>query len=548
MIDDRISYGTSGRYPQVLEACVYCFAFAVVAALGAVNLYYPFGPDEAIVYHGAKLMDQGAIYYADYWDNKQPGLYWFYLLAGRLFGFSEFGIHLLELLWMLAFAVVLMVTLRGAFRQRWLSALVPVATIGVYYGFAGESELTQLEFIVSLPLFLLALCLVWAHRHPTAMPALYLASGLLAGVVVAFKLLLAPLCVALWLVALAYHLKAHRPGLVVLVLRAVVPASAGVAIVLGAIVLLYVRWGHLEDLLWTAFVYPTRALEYAPKASKTRLVTAAAFFFSLFAPWAFFALCGVIQWVRRHRDLLSALMFTWLVGAIVLFLVQRVSWWQYHTLLFLFPAGFFAVLGIDRLSEWFGGVDARSVVRHAALAGVLALTTTASLGEPFLRKAQPLLSSVFITGRSIEDYQSQVGVTDRYGHLRRGVDFLWSPDALPGPIYVVGNAMVYEFANRPAAHRTGGSSWEFYLPEQIDDLLKSLDEQQAPYVFVGPADRKIFRLRPQIAHYLDEHYFHLRTDLSGSWYQRRGLVETQPDPAPTPGSGPNPGSAPDPQG
>ena len=38
--------------------------------------------------------------------------------------------------------------------------------------------------------------------------------------------------------------------------------------VLGGVVLLYVHWGLLDELLWTAFVYPPKALATSPPTMK----------------------------------------------------------------------------------------------------------------------------------------------------------------------------------------------------------------------------------------------------------------------------------------
>lgn len=515
----------TGRGRWAAEASVYVAAMAVVAAMGLSNLYYPFGPDQAVLTYGAKQMSHGAIYYVDYWDNKQPGLYWFYLLAGRLFGFSESRVHLLELIWMLSFAAVLMATLRGAFRLRWLSAFVPAASIGVYYGIASESELTQLEFLVAFPLFVFVLCLAWAQRKPRLIPVLYFASGLLAGVTVVFKLLLAALCVAVWLVALFYLWRGLRLSIVTLLVRAVLPASAGVVLVLGAVVLLYVHWGHLDALLWTAFVYPPKALAIAPLASKSRLLTAAGFFLSGTAPWALFALFAVGAWLRNDRDLMGALMLAWIVAGTGLFLIQRFSWWHYHTLLILLPVGFMAVVGIDRLCAWLNAGDRLGLVRQTAVAAIFAVTASAGLAGHLYRKALPLMSEMVLMHRDARTYQTKVG--QEYRLMWKGTRFLRAPDALPGPVYAFGSAIVHAFTDRPSPHSIPGSAWAFLLPGQIDDILATLDRKQVPYIFIDRNDARLFRMRPRIAKYLQSKYTRLRRDDSGTWYVRRDLTGKQ---------------------
>ncbi len=513
----------NARIVWSMEAGAYLFAFAVIVLMGAANLYYPFGPDQALFSYGAQQLDKGAVYYADYWDNKQPGIYWFYLAAGRLFGFSESRIHLFELIWMLAFSAVLMATLRGAFRNKWLSAFVPVATVGVYYGMSGEAELTQLEFIVAFPLFAFFLCLVWAQRSPQWLAALFFASGLLAGIAVVFKLLLAVLCMVLWLVALMYLWRGNRMSVGALLLKAVLPATAGVVAVLGSVVLLYHWSGHLDDLLWTAFVYPPKALASSPPASVTRLATAASFYISGVAPWALFAVIAIVQWIRRDRDLFGALLVTWIVVGAGLFLVQRFSWWYYHTLLVLLPVGLFAVVGVDRLCAWLNDGNRIGTARQAMIGAVVILTATAGLADDFVRKARPMLSEVAVQKTGARAYQVQI--SEHYRVMLKGARFLRSPDALPGPIYAFGHAIVHELSGRRSPHRTVGWSWKWFLPEQIDDILATLDRERVPYVFVDRINHELARLQPRVSIYLENTYMRHHNDESGQWYIRRELKD-----------------------
>jgi hypothetical protein len=279
--------------------------------------------------------------------------------------------------------------------------------------------------------------------------------------------------------------------------------------------------GSLRELLWTAFSYPPQALSYAPAASETRIVTAAAFFMKVFAPWTPFMLAAVALWIFRQRDLLTGLLLMWVLVGIGLFLLQRFSWWHYHTLLVLCPAGLLAVLGIDRVAAWLSDREKPEdrLRLGAAVAGIVALTATATLAYPMLTKAQPLLSSLFVTGKGLRAYQMHPRVSEHYWRLWRGAQFLKGQEAAPGPIYVFGNAMVYDFSGRMPAHPANGSSWQFYLPEQIDDILHSLQRQQVSYILVDQTEDYLFRLRPKITAFLADNYVVDHRDSSGTWFR-----------------------------
>ena len=533
----------------LLESAWYAFGLAVVLALGVVNLLFPFGLDQAMYFFGAGELDRGATLYVDYWDNKQPGLYVFYLVAGRLFGFSEFGIHLFELIWMLAFAVLLMATLRPHLQAPWRSALVPAASIGVYYATVGEHELTQLEMLVGLPLYVCAWCALHAVGQavtPARMALLFFLAGLAAGLATLFKLLLAPIPVALWLVASVYLLKDRKTTLLGLLPRLWLPAAAGVALPIAAVVFWFWQAGALRELLWTAFVYPPEALASSPPASPTRLVTAAGFFFKNTAPWLLFAGLACALWLRRLKrgesSPLIVLMLVWLAMAAMLFLAQRFSWWYHHTLLLLTPFGILAVCGLDGLTAYvnrFIEIRARRLPAWLAhrtasamiCATVIALPPVASLTNPLVTKALPLFAGARLLDNGVQFYQWEV--SENYRRLWRGSRFLTMPTAEPGPIYIFGNSIVYSFTGRRSAHTTTGSAWRFYLPSQTREILATLDRRQTPYVFVDRNDIKLYSLRPEVAAYLEQRYEIIKRDDSGIWYER--LPEDQdPHDAPTP--------------
>lgn len=519
-----------------LEAGWYGAGFLAVLILALINLYFPFGSDQAVFFYGAKELDQGATLYVDYWDNKQPGLYVFYLIAGRLFGFSEYGIHLLELIWMMAFSVILMITLRPYFQAPWLTALAPLATVGVYYAGAGEYELTQLEMMVALPLYLTAWCslraikLAEAQSLPGIMVLLFFLSGLFAALAALFKLLLAVIPIAVWLLASFFLFRTRGITLVGLVTKFWIPAAIGVVLPLAATLFWFWQAGALQELLWTSFAYPPEALSTSPAAPRTRLISAVAFLLTSTAPWLLFTAIAAVACLRNRAGYLTAMMLAWLLIGSALFLIQRFSWWEYHMLLLFAPAGILALCGIDavaaavgRLTDFglfrrFGSLN-QTLVPRMACTLLFVIPVTASLIGPFLAKTQSLFYGTEVLREGERSYQWMV--SENYKRLWEGSRFLKDGDARPGPIYSFGSALVYPFTGRKSSHMTAGSAWEFYVPAQTREIMAGFDAQQVPYIFVDRNDEKLFKLRPAVAKYILKNYKRLKKDDSGTWYERK---------------------------
>ena len=514
----------------------------MVLALGLVNLFYPFGDDQAVLFYAARELEKGAVLYQDYWGNKQPGLYAFYYLACRLFGFTEQGVHTLELLWMLVFALVLMLSLRPYLHARWLSSLAPVATIGVYYATAREDELTQLEMLVALPLYLVAWCAMRALRIPAAgdkeaednepkadparMAALFFASGLAAGVATLFKLLLAPIPVAFWIIASIYLIRERRATLLGLAGRLWIPVAIGVILPFAAVTLWFWQAGALKELLWTAFMYPPEAYMTSPQASPGRLIFSGIFALANFTPWLLFLGVAVVAWWQSRRAPMGTMLLVWLLLAIFLLLVQRFSWWPYHTLLAFTPVGILAVFGLDHIARFLdlkagemSGWLWRKVTPAMLCTALLAVPLTASLAGPFLAKAKPMFTADNrMVGDRLIAYQWKVHPA--YKKIWKSSSFLRGADATPGPIYSFGSALVYAFTGRESAHKTAGFSWEFYVPSQIAEILEALEAKQAPYIFIENDRYRLFKQQPAVGRYITSNYIQIAKDDAGVWYER----------------------------
>ena len=503
----------------VIEISWYITGLLIVAALGFANLYMPFGIDSTVHLLGAKAINEGAILYVDYWDNKAPGLYYFYVVAGRLFGFDEFGIHLFELLWLLLFSLCLILTLRPFFNHRWLAALVPACSVGIYYATVTENELTQLEFLVSLPIYLSLWCAYHASRIQKGILFWCFLSGVFASIAVLFKLVLGPMLAFFWLVLAAYLLYQKRCTWLILILYMALPTLVGLLIPLTAATWWFVQQGALDELLWTQFYYPGEAFASSPPASKTRLISIATFFSSYFAPWLLFIGLAVYHWCKTTKPVLITLMLTWLLAATVLLLIQSFSWWQYHALLFFTPSAILAIWGIDQLitscSQQF------ELDKHL-FSLLIAIPLCASLVGPFINKAKPLISAQYITHKGIHFYKTEV--SRKYHELWQRSRFLMQPDIDQGPIYVFGHAGIYTLTGREPAHEIIGASWPFYISEQIDDILRTLKHNQVAFIFMDrDAYTKIPFSWPQISNFIQTHYEEFDRQHSGIWYIRQGL-------------------------
>ena len=501
----------------IAEWVWYAIALLFILICAAPNLFFPFVADQIVALSGAKTIAEGGTLYVDFWDNKMPGLFWFYYVAGELFGYSEFGVHLLELIWMGVFSGVLMVTLRSYFFYPWMSAVAPITVVAVYYVSAESFLLTQLEILIALPVFLSA----WfASRLPSslkALPWLGFASGVCAGITVVFKLVFAPLFVVFWLVVSVHALSTGRARFGAIVTDIWVPVSLGVAAVLGIVAVKFWLDGALGELLWTAFEYPPQALAAIPPAPYYRLLEAVRFFLTYYLPLSGFIVVAIVHWWRSERDLFTSLLITWLVVGLCLILIQRFSWWQYHFLILFAPAGILGVRGIDSLMRHLLVPSRSGGPSSMVLAILLIIPVIGAVAIPGGQKVTPYLK-VFVERRGdVLGFQKTISAT--YATVYRSTRFLLDKTALPGRIYVLGDPLYYHLSDRRPALPIIGWPWGYFLQAQWDRVAGQLDAARPPYIYVDKKNRKMIEVRGGgVDEFIDEHYIKLFDDDDGSWF------------------------------
>jgi hypothetical protein len=490
---------------------------AVVAGLGAARLADPFHGDQSLFLQYAEAMGRGAVLYTDIWDNKQPGIFAFYLVAGSIAGFTEFGVRLTELAYQLVFSAVLIVTVRPWLRTWWLAALAPIVTVGAYYATTGTWHLTQTEFVVAFPMYL-GLWLAASPWPTTRRRRVALAvAGACAGIVVAFKLVLAPIILVGWLVSLW-----TSPG--PLSVRSVIadrvaPAALGGVVVVGALVASFAVAGALDAFAWATFAYPVVATAEIAMAPWSRLARSAAWYATASAPWLILAAAAGVRWRGRQREWMTVQLVVWIVMGVAAVLVQRFSWWEYHFILFIVPVGLLAIRGAD------GIIAAVRPDRRHATALVLAIVLVAApVAASGVRLGTAGVAPIEVLGSAGDEaalLAHHRATSDTYDEIWRDTRFLLEPDAIPGPIYVFGDPLYLQLSDRVQAIPTHGWAWEMLVGAQWASLPGELDAAGPAYVYLDDDYRGLVEDRaPAVSTWLAARYEAIGGVGDGIWYER----------------------------
>ncbi|HEX4138479.1 MAG TPA: glycosyltransferase family 39 protein [Bryobacteraceae bacterium] len=371
----------AGPNPSVLHKFLAAVLLGILcAAIGLCRIHWPLFDDQTLFLRGAEAIRDGGTLYRDYWDFKPPGIFFLYFLGGRIFGFTDLGMHLLELVILVSFAVIAFLCLRDriGLRAAWLGAFLAVL---FYYGISDESDLGNVEGLACLPASIAAFLLL-SPRSPWRIAI----AGLAAGLLILLKPFYGLLGVAFWAVFfLAGRSESRRISTWLILL-----AAAAVPIFLT--ILWFLQRGALPDLINAVIRTPNEAkfivnpmtripwlklsIEYFLKGIRCLLILL------IPAAWAVYE--------RRNRATMVAVAFflSWMGAGTIAILLQFQSWWRFHWLLILPPIAFLAGMGADFAIS--------RIVRRGALPGrviavlllAVALWTARSFAHPLIVAAR----------------------------------------------------------------------------------------------------------------------------------------------------------------
>jgi len=507
------------RSHVVLARLLPAAAVILVAAVGASRLFDPFSGDQALFLVGAKTLHAGGVLYRDYWDIKQPGIFAFFLAAGTLFGFTQIGAHALDVLWETAFAVALVFGLRGALRDPRWAAFAPLGVVGATYAGSSPWHLLQVEELVGFPIFacMWTAGLALTERRRSASAGLALVCGFAGGIVLVFKLLLAPVVVAVT-IAIAFHARARfsaagpRRFWFVWLLGILVPLA-----VYGAYA---IRTDSLKIAIEMTFAVPFQIAALAPHAPLARFNDSAFRLLLYFRGIIVLALIGAVTMRDRGMRPWRAACLAWIVSGLAVILAQAQSWWQYQFVLLVPPIGILATFGAAFLGERVARGRREGLIA-LAVSGVVAYIAVplpqGAIGT-ILRVAR---ERPFASTAALQRYR--VATSTEYADAAIDAALPVRAGSDSGPIYVFGNPLIYVLANR--AQAVAMTSWASYLdpPSVWARLDNELSAVRPNYIFVlrDRSDEISSARSPRISATLSRDYVKSAQTMDGTWYMRR---------------------------
>lgn len=481
-------------------------AAALLLPVCAIYLWFPGDADQTLFELSAARLAEGAVYYRDIWDIKQPGIYWVYQ-AGLALGLGVVGPRVLELggallgawaVWRLSAAWVADVVAR---------TLVPVLVIGSYLLFTHHGGVVVVEGL-TVPLLVGVTWLVWpeaATGGPARPPWRWLTAGLLAGLIGVLKTIYLPLPAVLLLGALM----ASKGGFAGRARRASL-AVVGAAVPLGAAAAYFAVHGAWRLFTVTTLVIPLQtAGQPVMGQNRHHFLEMGIAQACLMLPLAIVALVTA----RRRGTVTREATLT-----VALLVALALAWPQFPTpyrlLVLVAPLGLLATVGLGVVLTW-----AR---RRPAIGPVGALVVLAVLALPSMRGPQRLL----FAARDVPTWGLGVAARDARDEVLIGESA--NADVAPvrasirpgESVYVLGHPQPYRLLGAREAIEVVG--WGSVLQparvwrERERELLRSRPQ----WLFVEADLRTtVKQLAPQLDTLIDTSYRPAAAAPRGTWYR-----------------------------
>lgn len=508
---------------RLRAAAIGAFLFLSAAALLAPMLTYPFGRDQGMFACVADVLSRGGTLYRDTWDLKPPAVYYLYWMSLAVFGHSMLAPRLLDFLYTLATAGVL-VLIGARLRSLWVGIAGAFLFLCRYALGFDYWHTAQADGFASLPLALAVLAMPEATKR--SWPLAFLA-GALTGIAVITKFTLA-IFLILPLVALLWRRQEPRMA----GLGRAAGYLLGACAVIGAAVLFIWRAGALKDMIEIIFTWnagyaairpPAPALLVIPYQTGRFLFGGRYLVLKLIGA---LGLIGLVDSLRRPRRPAPESPWRWMIPLWLALMLLQVwvqgKYFEYHWLPALPPLGLLAGQGIAVLARSLRATGRPALaLRAAAIAGIAALLVSfasayrAHFSRPIAYATGSLPAAQFLADfRDRQDFSLTADL--------QVATFLRQHTSPGTPIFIWGfEPIVYFLADRPPASRflsqqplvTPWSPLKWRRELMEDLMLKPppfilvLHSDLMPWVTMRPYDSaQELAHYPELAQLLADHY------------------------------------------
>jgi len=483
--------------------------------IGLIHIPSPLFGDQAFFLLGAKEMNEGLVLYQDFWDIKQPGIFIFYLAAGKAFGFTAIGIHIFELCYWLCFSILLVWFLRkfNYFKYDILTYLAPLMIVGTYYSNSSVQSLTQVEALVSFPILLVLIFnKLYIESNKRKMLWLFL-SGVAGGLVVFFKFIFAPILIAFWIGILISNIRNHV---------SYTKIAVNILIISAGVITFWIPFGlycyhhNIVQLCYYTFIkLPPLVLEYGKIKSFHHLFNSIYYFFSKISFLLILSFISII-YIRKKPILIN--LWLWLVLGIIVILLQKNSWYTYHFQLLYLPVVLLALYTSDRIIE---KLQLFKFLIKLKLNFIIAFFLLLINGFTFF-----ILSGKI---NKLHQYNYAISAGNRIAYWNSNIDnerayrvsqYLNSLDQKRCSIFVVNDPLIYYYTQRNQATAQSGWSMQLFVPGQLEILFKELVNTVPCYIFIRREFLPYFETRGiEIYSWMKKNYIISNSSSDGIWYK-----------------------------
>lgn len=522
-----------------LQLLFLVLSISTVAVLGVLRLSETYTGDQALFTVYASQILDGAVLYRDVWDVKQPGIFLFYLVGGFLFGFNEIGIHLFELINWLLFSILLSVLLNDYFRASWLVSFAPLFTVGYYYVVAGSQQLTQVEGLVGLPLFL-SFALLIRFRETTNTRWWHLVcavSGLSIASVIFLKLAYLPIAGISILLCFFWIRTVQKKkevrgrsyaGLTISAIAIITP--------IVAIVIYFYFNSALDEFVYATFKYPSEAISLHGGWDRLPTLKSSVRWFGIaFLPlilltvlFFLLALSRSIQrfrrgdWpadVERSEWIISLCLMSWLFVGLGLVLLQATSWWAYHFILFFIPLGILALKGADELLEFLSSFLTAGSLRPLSFLFGLSLIT-GFLGIFYTERLKNRETSVSLVSPS-QIFERRGDNIRNYARILEDPYLSVLSSGEPDQLFVCGDPLYYYLFDVPVSISSNGWMPEFFVAKQWLIFESELERSTPRFLVIDPGCESMIRINaPGAFELINARYSILGRSEHAVWFKR----------------------------